>query len=410
MIENGDNFVTIKRYFNEALTYNFTAQVLESKYQDDGTSHIILDETYFYPTGGGQSHDKGLLGGLPIMDIRKENDAVIHIVEGEIELGIVTCQIDANYRLGNMQAHTGQHILSAAFLRVLEADTLAVKMNVYMPSTVDVNRGDLGIEQIQEVETLANQIIMENRLVKSYFVAPDSLKLEELRRAVKFEKVTGDVRLVEIEDFDLSACAGTHFPNTGMLGLLKILKTENYKGGTRVHFAAGNQALEQFRRYHQGLDNVSNLLSASIDDVYNLVQKLQNERQDFGKQVKTLRQEVLSYESINLLAKAENIGNLQLVKMSYKDRTNDELRILANLLSAQNQTVAVLVNQTGENVTVIVSAADDSNIHAGNTLKAIVTQFEGRGGGRENYAQGILKSFKDIEALMQSINDNLSSE
>jgi alanyl-tRNA synthetase len=401
--------VTNKRYFDKPLIYEFTAQVLEAQYQDDGTSNIILDQTYFYPSGGGQSHDRGLLGELRILDVRKENGTVIHVVEGEITLGQVDCQIDANYRLGNMQAHTGQHILSAAFLRVLQADTLAVKMNADMPSTVDFNRGELSLEQIQAVETLANQVIMENRPIKSYFVAPDSAKLEELRRAVKFEKVTGDVRLVEIEDFDLSACAGTHFPNTGMLGLLKILKAENYKGGARIHFAAGYQALEQFRRYHQGLEAVSNFLSASIDDVYSLVQKIQSERQDLDKQVKSLREQILSYESVDLLAKVEHIDELKLVKMNYEDRTSDELRVLANLLSAQSQTAAVLVNRIGENITVIVCAADDSNIHAGNTLKAILTQFDGRGGGRENYAQGVLKGFKDIEALMQTINSNLIS-
>lgn len=399
--------MTNKRYFNEPLTYEFMAQVQEAILQDDGTSHIILDQSYFYPTGGGQSHDRGLLGGLPIIDVNKQGDTVIHVVKGQIE-GEVFCQIDANYRIANMQAHTGQHILSAAFLKILYADTLAVRMNAYAPSTVDVNRSDIQPEQIQAVEDLANQVIMQNRAVKSYFVAADSPKLEALRRAVKFDKVSGDVRLVEIEDFDLSACAGTHSPNTGMLGLLKILKAENYKGGSRVHFALGYQALEQFRQYHQGLEAVSNLLSASINDVYPLVQKLQNERQDLEKQVKILREQALSYETANLLAKAENHADeLKLVKMSDEGRSNDELRVLANLLSAESKTVAILLNYASDDLTIVVSAADDSGIHAGNTLKAIVTQFEGRGGGRENYAQGVLKGFKEIDKLLQSIADSL---
>lgn len=398
--------MTIKRYFNESLIFKFTARVQECFHQEDGTSHIILDQTYFYPTGGGQSHDKGWINGLEILDLRKEDETVIHVINGEVS-GKVECQIDADYRIANMQAHTGQHILSAAFLRTFEADTLAVKMNAYSPSTVDFNLGDLSLEQIRAVEHLANQVIMEDHPIKSYFVSPDSPKLDELRRAVKFEKVTGDVRLVEIEDFDLSACAGTHFPSTGMLGMLKILKADNYKGGSRVHFAVGYQALEQFRHYHQALEDVSNLLSSSTGDVYTLVEKLQNERQDLEKQVKALREQALSYESIELLSKAENLANLKLVKASFEERSNDELRVLGNLLSSGNKVAAVLLNRNSDDLTIVVCASDESGVHAGNTLKAIVTQFDGRGGGRENYAQGVLKNFADTDELIETINDGL---
>lgn len=406
MIAYGDIFVTIKRYFDESLTFNFTAQVQKSVLQDDGTSHIILDQTYFYPTGGGQSHDRGLIGGVEIIDVRKEGEIVIHVIKGEVS-GNVECEIDSNYRIANMQAHTGQHILSAAFLRTFEADTLAVKMNADAPSTVDFNLGDLTLEQIQTVENLANQIIMETRPVKSYFVSPDSPKLDELRRAVKFDKVSGDVRLVEIDNFDLSACAGTHFPSTGMLGMLKILRADNYKGGSRVQFVMGYQAIEQFRHYHQALEDVSNLLSAATGDVYARVEKLQNERQDLEKQVKTLREQALTYEASDLLSKAEIVDGIQLIKVSYEDRTNDELRILGNLLTSENNNAAVLLNRNSADLTIVVCASDESGVHAGKTLKAIVTQFDGRGGGRENYAQGVLKNFADTDAMMQAIDDSL---
>src|SRR5690606_5298178 len=165
-------------------------------------------------------HDKGTLDGKEIIDIRKEDEAVIHVIQGEPATGDIRCNIDKAHRWGNMSAHTGQHILSAACLRELEAETLAVKMNATGLSTVDVSLAELTQEQIDSIELLANTIITENRAIKSYFVAPDSPKLEKLRRAVKFDKVTGDVRLVEIENFDLSACAGTHFPCTGTLGML----------------------------------------------------------------------------------------------------------------------------------------------------------------------------------------------
>jgi alanyl-tRNA synthetase len=398
--------VTNKRYFDDPLTYQFTAQVQNAVLQEDGTSHIILDQSYFYPTGGGQSHDKGWINGVDIIDVRQEGETVIHVINEQVS-GEVECQIDADYRIANMQAHTGQHILSAAFLQTIEAHTLAVKMNAFVPSSVDVNQGDLSVEQIQAVEKLANQVIMENRPVKSYFVSPNDPKLNELRRAVKFDKVSSNVRLVEIGNFDLSACAGTHFPNTGMLGLLKILRADNYKGGSRILFAVGYQALEQFRHYHQSLEDVSNLLSSSTSDVYSLVEKLQNERQDLEKRLKALREQALSYEAAELLKKAENLGDMNLIKVPYEGRTNDELRILGNLLTSDSNNVAVLLNRNDSDLTIVVCASDTSGIHAGNTLKAIVSQFDGRGGGRENYAQGVLKDFADTEALLQTINENL---
>ncbi|MEO1289926.1 MAG: hypothetical protein AAFV93_19390, partial [Chloroflexota bacterium] len=151
--------------------------------------------------------------------------------------------IDATNRRRNMSAHTGQHMLSAIALRDLQTETVAVRINAFGLSTVDLAIADLTQEKIDSLETSVNVEIRANHPVYSRFVSPNSPELDQLRRAVKLDKVAGDVRLVEIETVDLSACAGTHVPFTGMLGMLKILKVENYKGGSRIHFAVGDEAL-----------------------------------------------------------------------------------------------------------------------------------------------------------------------
>lgn len=397
--------MTEKLYFDEPLRFDFTATVLEVLPEANGTSLVILDKTYFYPTGGGQSCDKGRLGGLPVLDVRSEDGRVLHQVQGNPPLGEVQGQIDSAYRLRNMQAHTGQHILSAAFLNIFDAPTLAVKMNAEGLSTVDIDKADLSAVQLDEVENLCNQIIMENRAVKSSFVAPDAPKLEELRRAVKFEKVTGDVRLVEIEDFDLVACAGTHFPSTGHLGILKIIKVENYKGGSRLYFAVGYEALAHFRQEHRSLESLSASLSAAFEALPALVQKLQAERQELSKQVETMRERLLRYEMAELLANATKHGDFHLIKAFYEERNGDELRVLGTLISQETQMLAVLVNRSGADVTVMLAASADTGLHAGNMLKALLAKFDGKGGGRETYAQGVLKNFaEDIASLMQAVD------
>ena len=395
--------MTTKHYFAEPLVFEFTAQVISTEKNEDGTSTIILDETYFYPEGGGQSADKGTVNNHKILNIYKEGNTVFHVIEGELTETQVTGKIDAEYRRRNMAAHTGQHSLSAAFLRELNAGTLAVKMNAYGLSTVDIDCADLTEVQINTVENLANTVITENRAVKSYFVSPDSPKLDELRRAVKFDKVSGDVRLVEIENFDLSACAGTHFPFTGMLGLLKILKTENYKGGSRIHFAVGQEALVQFRLYQQTIDTTSNLLSSGIEQIPELVEKLQSERSDLAKKVAAQSEQLLSYEAQEIIENAPGDA----IKLSFENRDNGDLRTLANLLTAECKVVAI-ANKSGEDVTLIVASAEDSDAHAGNLLRAILAEFDGRGGGRDNYAQGVLKNFSDVTALMNVIDNHIN--
>ena len=390
-------------YFENPLHFEFEANVLEAMPQDKGLTHVVLDKTYFYPTGGGQSHDVGVLAGKPVIDVRKDNSTVVHVVQGEVGVGTVQAHVDKQRRLRNMQAHTGQHILSATLVHSLEAETVAVKMNFDAPSTVDVTRGELSAAQIDEAEMLSNKVILENRPVKSYFLAPDDPKLDELRRAVKFDKVEGDVRIVEIEEWDMSACAGTHVPFTGMLGLLKILKVENYKGGSRLHFAVGYEALEQFRHVHQVATDVSNLLSAGTGDIVNLVAKLQEERQALTKQVAVQQEALLLNEKVEMLNDAISVEGIRLVTAMFENKDNDALKMLANLLREEAETVAVFANQKGNNVGVVVSISDDCDIHAGHLLKAILADFDGRGGGNDAYAQGMCKGLDDAAVLIAGV-------
>ncbi len=389
-------------YIANPLQMTFTAHIQEVTAQD-GFSEVILDRTCFYPTGGGQSHDRGMLAGLPVVDVRKENGVVVHRVQGEVAPGQeVEGAVDASYRLNNMHAHSGQHLLSATFLHLLDAATVAVKMNAEGISTVDVDRAELSADELRLVEDRANAIIREDRPIKSYYLAPDDPRLDELRRAVKFEKVTGDVRIVEIEDWDMSACAGTHVPSTGMLGLLKVLKAENYKGGSRVHFVAGTQALEVFQQEHAILAALSQQFSTTADDLLAAVNKLQAERQELARAAQTQREALLSLEKDALLADAPLHVSVRVVQASFAERSSEDLRLLANLLAGEPGVVALLVSSQGDDVALAIAAAEDTAIHAGNLLKAALEPFGGRGGGRDRFAQGLCKGCIDSAKLLET--------
>ncbi|MGJ3240155.1 MAG: alanyl-tRNA editing protein [Anaerolineae bacterium] len=396
--------MTHKRYIDQPLTVTFTAQVLEAHIHDANSARVILDETYFYPTGGGQAHDRGTLNGQDVLDVYQEAGQVVHVIAGEPPQEQVDGVIDWTYRLRTASAHTAQHILSASALQVLDADTLAVKMNAYGASTVDIDRAQLTPDQIDAVQALTNQMIQDNRAVLSHIVPSDSSRLIDLRRPVKTDKVYGDVRLVEIADFDLSACAGAHVPHTGMIGLLKILKSENYKGGSRLHFVVGQEALTHYNLTHQVLETVSNMLSCGVEQVPELVEKLQAERATFARQVSEQAQALLAHDAQALLQKTSHPHLI----LTDGERSPDDLRTLAHHLLADSAVQVVVFLQLNDDAITLIVASDEANTYDANALlQAILTPFGGRGGGRTNYAQGVIKAYDDLSTIYATVKAQL---
>lgn len=405
--------MTKKSYLQEPLVFQFDAEVINIEHQADDTSLLVLDRTYFYPTGGGQSHDTGTLADHDVLEVRTQGETVVHVLEGHVDTALIGSMVHGTLnrerRERLMAAHTGQHLLSAAFMTETRSKTLSVKMNPDTPSTVDIDHLNLTDKQLRHVEMIANRIIRENRPVHSYFLAPDDDKLKELRRAVKFDKVVGDVRIVEIDNYDRVACAGTHFPTTGMLGLIKILKTEQHKGGLRVSFAVGEIALEVLQTEHDLLVDLSNGFSTSIENIPNVLNKMQSERQALSKEVNILREQLISYEKVGMLQDAQRINNLRFVAADFDGRGAATLRILANLLTTESDTFVLLSNKQAGDLTIVVASGGNTRMSAGEILEGIMEKFEGRGGGNDVYAQGVIKGFDDADAITRWVRKILQS-
>jgi len=234
--------MTERLHYDDAYLLRFSARVVEHT-QWEGRPAVVLDRTAFYATGGGQPHDTGILDGVGVVDVveRESDGAVVHVLAAPLPPGTVDVEgeVDRARRLDLTRQHTGQHIISAAFVEVLGANTVSFHLSADY-ATIDLDRSPLTAEDLARVEDLANEVVMENRPVISRFVSRDELPALTLRKPLAH---AGPVRIVEVPGFDCSACGGTHVRATGELGLIKLVRAERRGTESRVEFLCGGRAL-----------------------------------------------------------------------------------------------------------------------------------------------------------------------
>lgn len=375
--------MTKKRYFDNPMESEFTAEVIETLRDGRGFG-VILSETGFHPTSGGQAHDTGVLGDSRVVDVLIDDEnRIIHYLDNEIKTGTYPAKIDWEHRFANMQHHTGQHILSAAFWQEMELETLSSHISGETPSTIDFDVEILTPEQIARVEDAANAIVFENRTVKTYFVSDKSEV--SFRRPPKVE---GEIRVVEIEGFDYSACGGTHCPQTGMVGMLKVVRTERVNQKLRVHFVAGKQALAYFDSLQDAAMQTAALLDVGAAEMAESVMRLQQQLKAAERELKSLREMKLDVEAKKMVQLAEPIEEKWLATALFENRDPGELRSLAMKLRAYPGMVAVLASFDGKKLSLVAACAEDTALDASQLLQDHLAPFNGRGGGDQSIAQG----------------------
>lgn len=374
-------------YLEDPLKLEFESTVRRMTGLPGGRAGVVLEQTYFYPTGGGQEHDTGTLGEARVVDVYKDDQGreVIHVLDRPIAPGTVTGRIDRRRRLRHMQHHTAQHLLTQSFLRLYDLETLSANINGDSPSTLDLPAARLTPQDIEHVEDLANQIIYENRPVRTYFVTLDELDRLPLRKP---PAVSENIRLVEIDGYDYSACGGTHCLATGMIGVVKILKLERQNERTRVVFIAGMQAVEYFREYQEIATRLAAQLSVHPRDLLAAIQRQVDELHAAQKMLQAQRGELLALEAHRLAEAGEWIGARRAVWAAFEHRPAQELRRLAEELLKVPCTVAVLANFDGQKLTLVVACARDSGVAARDLLNRLLALTGGRGGGDEALGQG----------------------
>ena len=375
--------MTERLYYHDSSLLRFTGTVVESGTLD-GRAFAVLDRTAFYPTSGGQPFDRGHLGGHEVVEVldREDDGAVLHFISDAVPVGaVVDGEIDAERRLDHMQQHTGQHVLSAAFIRTANVPTVSFHLGVEV-STIDL-AGDVEAAAIAKAEDEANRVVFADRDVVVRFVSAAEAAVLPLR---KEPSRTGTLRLVEVPDFDLSACGGTHVSRTGAIGNIAVFAWERYKGGTRVSFVCGGRAVRAFRELRDASTATSRLLSVQSGELPEAVARLQADARDVRLQARALGEQLARVEASALRSSAVDLNGHRIVARVL-DKDQAGLRQLAQEAAADGGPAILLVS-TARPASLVVSRGADSGIDAGAVLKAIVARFGGKGGGRPELAQG----------------------
>src|SRR5215831_4105947 len=295
---------TDRLYFTDSALLQFTARVAEAERGED-VYKVILDRTAFYPTGGGQPNDTGKIGDAEVIDVSEdEAGRIIHSVKGPEPIDVdqeVFCVVDAARRIDHLQQHTGQHILSQAFIQACGAETRSFHMGA-VTSTIDIELPSPSDDHMRAAEDIANRIVFEDRPMRVHFMNEEQAGQLPLR---KESAVRGTIRVIEIEDFDWSPCGGTHAARTGQIGLIAIKSFERAKKMTRVEFICGRRALIEYRGTHSVATRIARLFSADRESAVDSVERLIQENKSLQKRVRELQQIAIVGEAADLLNQAE---------------------------------------------------------------------------------------------------------
>lgn len=388
---------TVRRYYEDAYTTRFTARITDRR-QVDGSPAVVLDETYFYPTSGGQPHDTGTLNGVPVVDVRVgEDGAVLHFLAAPLPLDVeqVQGEIDWPRRYDHMQQHSGQHLLSQVFYRLFGLETVSVHFGAAV-STLDLDTPRLDEAQLVQAEDAAYAHIWANVPIRTYWVDAETVAGLPLRRP---PKVQGPIRIVEIQDFDWSACGGTHVARTGEIGPVALLRAERHRGRTRVHFLCGRRAALDARHRRAWLQEVARLLDTGPENAPERVAALLERLREQERALRSLKESLLDDRARRLMAQAERVGSVQILATQVDDLDANELKGLAQRLAEIPQAAVVLGAPSGERATLLFARGAQVPVDMGRLARTVLQAHGGGGGGRADFAQGGLPAASLAQAL-----------
>jgi alanyl-tRNA synthetase len=377
--------VTKRIYYEDAYAPEFDAAVvsLDRVPGEANRRAVVLDRTAFYPTSGGQPFDTGTLGAARVVDVIDQADGrIVHVVEGDIQPGPVHGRIDWSRRFEHMQQHTGQHVLSAAFDRLLHVPTVSFHLGS-AASTIDLAR-EVTAAEIARAEREANRVVWEDRAVTIRFVDAGEAASLPLRKESRRE---GVLRVIEVENFDVSACGGTHVSRTGAIGLIAVAGSEKFRGGTRLEFLCGTRALDGFHALGDSVAASVRLLSVLPAELPDAIDRLHADARDTRRQVRDLQMRLAGHEAASLAAGAQILGSARVVVAALDGWDANGLKAIAAAIAARPGHVAVLLGTPAPSAIVVARAADVP-LDSGAILRRLTAAFGGKGGGRPELAQG----------------------
>jgi alanyl-tRNA synthetase len=388
--------MTDRLYYNDSFLYNFDAEVRATI--ETPRPAIVLDRTAFYPTSGGQIHDTGWIvspdldpnfANLRVTEVADAEDGrVIHYLEAPVkdfQPGTrIRGKVDAARRRDHMQQHSAQHVLSAAFVHLFNMPTVSFHMADDYCS-IDLDTPDLDKDKIESAEHLANEIVLENRPVDIQFVTRDEAEKLGLRKLPPVERE--QLRLIDIHDFDLTACGGTHVSFTGQIGGILLRKSEKARHGYRIEFVAGQRAVATARRDFSALTETATLFSSGIYDVAQHARKSLDEIRSLQKQREQSQDELAAALAATLLAETLEEHGRKLIVRTFSGRDLNFLKLLAQKVTRQSPAIALLATDSPQPALVFAQSAGQPHDMSA-LLKQTMAKLGGRGGGSKDLAQG----------------------
>jgi alanyl-tRNA synthetase len=382
-MDHGAGAATVRPYFDDPYTTAFAATLVRERTDARGR-WVELERSWFYPTGGGQECDLGTIGAAAVADVEEDADGAVWHLLADPTPGAgpapavgetVPATIDAGRRLGNRQQHTGQHVLSQAFDRLLGAETVSSRLGEF-EGTIDLDRPDLTWDDVARVEEAANAIVFSDRPVSSIVVQPADLDAYPLRKPPKVE---GAVRLIVVPDWDASPCGGTHCTRTGEIGPIKVRRWEKWKGGVRVEFVCGMRALADHQDRVRGMVEAAQRRNASDRDVLALLERAADEKVALARQVKRLGEQLAEAEAA-AWASARRSGETGWARR-LEERDTAGLKSLALAALRRGAPLVVLAAPTPEPALVVARPRDRKDPDLRELAPGLLVAGQGRGGG-----------------------------
>ncbi|MDR4886368.1 DHHA1 domain-containing protein [Fredinandcohnia sp. QZ13] len=381
--------MTKKLYYENPYLTNWTTEVTNMIKKDDYCL-ITLKETAFYPEGGGQPSDTGLIGNIKVLDVYQDAGEVYHKLPHPPENKVVECQIDWDLRYDHMQQHTGQHLLSAICIEEYDAHTSSFHLGKDTVS-IDLSVPEFSEDQLLHIENKVNKAIYENQQIKTYFVTKQQASSLPLRKMPDVEG--NEMRIVEIEGYDTSACAGTHVSRTGELGLMKLLKTEKSKGNTRVYFIFGSRALHDYQATHSVLTTLNNKYSTNSEGLIEKISKIEMENKQYQREIEELKGKLNQFLAQELI----QTHTEPIIIQNFEDKSLKELQGIAKQINeASNQ--CVIFTSTLENK-LLISHNGSVPVQCGQLFKLELKNYHGKGGGNNTTAQAAFDNERDLEVF-----------
>jgi len=397
--------MTDRLYYQDSFLYDFDAEVREVA--DSPRPSLVLDRTAFYPTSGGQIFDTGWIAfdadsRVRVTEVADSDDGkVVHYLDAPVKNlkpgARVRGKVDVARRRDHMQQHSGQHVLSAAFIRIYDMPTVSFHMADDYCS-IDLDTATLTKEQVESAERLANEIILENRVVDISFVTRDEAEKLGLRKLPPAER--DELRLIDIRDFDLTACGGTHVRQTGQIGCIALRKVEKVRQGWRVEFVAGQRAVATARRDFTTLTETAALFSAHIYDVPLQAHKSLEEIRSLRKQAEHSLDELAAAQAAALLAETPDSGGRKIIVRTFSDRELNFVKLLAQKLTRISSSAVALLATTSPQPAIVFAQSAGQPFDMGALLKETMTKLGGRGGGSKDLAQGGVAKAEGIESAL----------